>query len=347
MKTHVNRLVKFHPWSDHAISTSTWEDKHTYRMGEWASNNALIIIPLLQPYPFGVARLTKAHRDGAIDYQWWGNASNTTTGTYRPGWIKGDSKSGKQLIYYADAKREATHAPYYGQTEMPMTQKDIVVHSFELTRSHKMPIVVLKAIDQDYRVWWTMKPLHKDASTTRVPNSTHHEKSELEDDSDAEVTGAQNSTHHEKSELDGDSDAEVTGAPNSTHHEKSELDGDSNAEVTGAPNSTHHEKIELEGDSNEDTSGLPNSTHHESNGLEGDNDEEMPGVPNGTHHEKTDAKINGATINENESDRECEPEMWRFRGTKRRLPDSESAANNVPEKRRGRSARREHRNNQA
>ena len=62
------------------------------------------------------------------------------------------------MVYYQQEPKKAEHIPFMGQEALPMTQKDIVVHSFELTKSKKLPMVVLKAVDEDYRIWWTMKP---------------------------------------------------------------------------------------------------------------------------------------------------------------------------------------------
>jgi hypothetical protein len=63
-----------------------------------------------------------------------------------------------------------------GNIDVPMSQTNIVVHSFELTKNHKVPMVVLKAIDEDYRVWWTMDPrkLTK-PEAAKATNNTQHE----------------------------------------------------------------------------------------------------------------------------------------------------------------------------
>jgi hypothetical protein len=170
VKSHVNRLVLFHPWSDTIVSTSEWEGIHAYRTGEWASEGVLIIVPLLHPHPFGVAKITKANRDGTIEYQWWANEQENIRSTIQPGWIAGTTKSGETRVYYSPEPRDPVHAPYLGHMDLPMTQKDIVVHSFELTGSMKLPMVVLKAVDEDYRIWWTMGPVDGD-----VPDSIRHE----------------------------------------------------------------------------------------------------------------------------------------------------------------------------
>jgi hypothetical protein len=183
IKTHVNRLIRFYPWSDDVISTSDWEDIHAYRSGEWANEGALIIVPFLPPHPFGVAVLTKAFKDGNIEYQWWGNAADNIRQPQEPGWTS--SRSGRvEDVYYQQEARDPGDEPYAGHLQVPMTQTNIVVHSFELTKNGKLPMVVLKAVDEDYRVWWTMKidelPMRANtisvaAQQPKATNSTRHE----------------------------------------------------------------------------------------------------------------------------------------------------------------------------
>ena len=141
------------------MSTSDWKELRAYSCGEWANEGALIIVPLLQPYPFGVAKLTRAHANGDIEYQWWGNDTDNIGKPYNPGWLSDKGKNGERSLYYQQERRDDNHLPYVGHEDLPMTQKDIVVHSFKLAKSGKLPMVVLKAIDEDYRIWWTKKPI--------------------------------------------------------------------------------------------------------------------------------------------------------------------------------------------
>jgi hypothetical protein len=217
IKTHVNRLVRFYPWSDVTSSTSDWEDTHAYRSGEWAHNDVMIVVPLLQPHPFGVAMLTNAKQDGSIEYQWWGNNAKkastafSITQTYSPGWIR-NSTSSRPTVYYGKEKENDNDIPYMGHEETPMTQRDIVVHSFELTASERLPAVILKATDEDYRVWWTMRPeeIAKAATTSQNPDSLNAIK--------GHSTSARNNTRHENHGRMNLNKGE-TNARNNTRHE--------------------------------------------------------------------------------------------------------------------------------
>jgi hypothetical protein len=116
----------------------------------------MIIVPLLD-LPFGVAQLSKSHRDGSVEYQWWGNSTYNVHQPFYPGWISGVNMGGQPIIYYRDQKRKPEDQPYHGHIDTPMTQRDIVAHSFEMTGAGKLPAVILKATDEDYRVKWTLK----------------------------------------------------------------------------------------------------------------------------------------------------------------------------------------------
>jgi hypothetical protein len=185
-------MAIFHPWSDTVVSTSEWEGIHAYRTGEWANEGVMIIVPLLFPHPFGVAKLTNANRDGTIEYQWWGNESEDIRKSLQPGWIAGQDSNSNPLIYYHHQPKVPGHAPYTGHVDLPMTQKDIVVHLFELSKTQKLAMVVLKAIDEDYRIWWTMGTVEKpEKRKTRVPNGIRHETTAVQE------TDAPNGTRHE------------------------------------------------------------------------------------------------------------------------------------------------------
>ena len=207
IKSHVNRLVRFYPWSDTVTSTSDWENIYAYQSGEWANEGAMIIVPLMKPYPFGVAKILKTGKDGAIQYQWWGNDTNNVTKAFMPGWISKIGSDGDPWIYYQMDKKEPNHAPYIGHEDLPMKQKDIVVHSFELARSGKLPMVVLKAIDEDYCIWWTRLKLSAIVSKgARATNNTPHEHAREaghEEEKDrASGTRTANNTPHEHEDVD-------------------------------------------------------------------------------------------------------------------------------------------------
>ena len=85
---------------------------------------------------------------GSIQYQWWGNASNDNRKILKPGWIAKATGN----TYYADKARRAQDAPYEGHKEIPVRQKDIVLHSFKLTDAGRLPARIIRALDEDARI---------------------------------------------------------------------------------------------------------------------------------------------------------------------------------------------------
>ena len=87
LSTHVNKLCRFQPWSEGIISTSSIIDgKALYKCGEWVQDGALVIVPLLKPYPFGVAKLISCETEGDMNLQWLGNNTNNVKHDFLPGW---------------------------------------------------------------------------------------------------------------------------------------------------------------------------------------------------------------------------------------------------------------------
>ena len=148
--THVNKLCRFQPWSDGITSTSGDIDaKRLFKCGEWVENGALVVVPLVEPYPFGIAKVIDSSEDGALELQWWGNATNRTKGPYEPGWI------GARGIYYAAQPERLSHKPYTAaQEEVELNQRDIVMHGFELTSSGLLPEPLVRAIARNPLIWW-------------------------------------------------------------------------------------------------------------------------------------------------------------------------------------------------
>jgi hypothetical protein len=157
-RAHVNKLVKFTRWSDSIISTSAWLDKNQgYRMGDWANEGSLAVVPLKRPYPFGVVRILKAYPNGTIEYQWLGNKDDNVEGTFLPGWI--DSKS---KIYYAKEKKDNAHRAYTGHQDVPMHQRQLVLHDFQLTRENRLKANVRRGIAEHPNVWWVPMDIQRE-----------------------------------------------------------------------------------------------------------------------------------------------------------------------------------------
>ena len=157
IETHVNKLCSFQPWALGLLSTS-WDidAKRLYRCGEWAEVGSLVVIPLLHPVPFGVARVLGWDAEGSLQLQWLANDKDDPYGTFKPGWLP----SGKHAKpYYAETQARGRHVAYTAEADgIHMNQRDVVVHSFELTPSHKLPAPLLRALSAHAYIWWEDKP---------------------------------------------------------------------------------------------------------------------------------------------------------------------------------------------
>ena len=160
LTVHPNKLCPYHPWSDNSPSTS-WELDTTrpYITGAWVQEGSLVIVPLEAPYPFGVGRVIAANTDGTLDIHWLGtNGSNTTpySSALTTGW-KMKSRNGDLHAYYADRRRNKAHQPYRvaDDSTVPFTQEDVVLHSFELTETRRLPAAVVSALAEHPAIWWT------------------------------------------------------------------------------------------------------------------------------------------------------------------------------------------------
>ena len=149
IQCHQNKLCKFDRWSDELPSTSAWLDgKQGYELGGWAEKDDFIVLPLQPPFDYGVAKITATHTNGSVDYQWWGNATNNNAGIFKPGWLRSKHPS----VYYSSRKLHPKHATYMGQHDIPIKQRDIVVHSFQLTATGRLPQNVIRALAEDKRI---------------------------------------------------------------------------------------------------------------------------------------------------------------------------------------------------
>ena len=111
------------------------------------TEGALVVV---QPYPFGIARVLSSTDRGTLNLQWLGNANNKVKGPYEPGW---NSSTRKQ--YYAAEARRATHSAYTAaQDKVKLNQRDVIMHGFELTKGGMLPEALLRAIARNPLIWW-------------------------------------------------------------------------------------------------------------------------------------------------------------------------------------------------
>jgi hypothetical protein len=131
--THINKLSSFQPWSEGIMSTSAdIDDKALYKSGSWVEDGSLVVVPLLQPYPFGIATLIDCKENGDMNLQWLGNPQDTTNGTYELGWKPTKNTNAKP--YYKATAKKATHSPYTTAADgLQMDQRDVLIHGFKLT----------------------------------------------------------------------------------------------------------------------------------------------------------------------------------------------------------------------
>jgi hypothetical protein len=157
INTHVNKLSAYSPWSEGILSTSAdIDDKPLYKSGSWVADGSLVVVPLLEPYPFGIARLLKCEEDGEMLLQWMGNARDFVTGTFEPGWVYKDSRRRTSgTIYYRATADRSSHEPYTtAMDDLTMNQRDVLIHGFELTASGHLPAPLLRAIARHPYIWW-------------------------------------------------------------------------------------------------------------------------------------------------------------------------------------------------
>jgi hypothetical protein len=149
MQVNANRLCRANRWNDEITSTSAWLDgKQGYEMGGRAEQDALIVVPSQGAFRYGIAKVTAAKADGAVEYQWMGNVRNQMSGSFLPGW----SRTKQPTIYYNERRQHHSHKPYWGHVDVPIRQKDIILHSFKLTNKDRLPANVRRAIATDDRV---------------------------------------------------------------------------------------------------------------------------------------------------------------------------------------------------
>ena len=150
-----DKLAPYHPWDETLPSTSPLLDSSDkpFKIGTWCDKDSLFIIPLTAPWPFGIGKVIKANDDGSIKYQWYRSENYQGTSPFKPMWWNG--KKG----YAADKPSRNQDKPYDGDIEeeewdLKVTQNDIVMHSFELTRTGRVPKAVLDSCRANSDIWW-------------------------------------------------------------------------------------------------------------------------------------------------------------------------------------------------
>ena len=148
---HPNRLQLFDPWSKQHLSTSPEpvQAGAEYLTGTHAPDDALFLVALDPPWPFGIGKVVSTGKYNRIKCWWYGNDdSNNVNKPYKKGWRDGRGKT-----YYADEPAKPTHKPFY-ETRFIIKQSDLLCHSFALGPEGKIPASVIKAAKDSEDVWW-------------------------------------------------------------------------------------------------------------------------------------------------------------------------------------------------
>ena len=151
-----DKMTPYQPWSNAMPSTSPdldTKDGRSFKIGSWCNTDDMVLIALEKPYPFGVGKILEADKDGRIEFQWFTSTHDTqATKPFLPMWSDG------QRTYAATAPSHEQHTPYTNlHDDMPITQTDIVLHGFLLSKSNRIPVEVLDECHDNPNVWWTRR----------------------------------------------------------------------------------------------------------------------------------------------------------------------------------------------
>ena len=145
-----DKLRPYTPWSSSIVSTSSELDAATgpFAVGAWCKAGDLFIVPLAQPYPFGVGKVLEAFDDGRIRYQWYGAKGYGATSVYEAMWWDGRKS-------YRGRRRNVAHGPFEDkETGMVIRQEDLVLHGFTMTRTRRLREAVLDECARNADIWW-------------------------------------------------------------------------------------------------------------------------------------------------------------------------------------------------
>ena len=106
-------------------------------------------MPLCAPTPFGVAEVLSCNNEGDLELQWLTNNNDEPRGMFKPGWTPAPHKLD---AYYEQEQKHASHLPYRASDDnIVMNQRDVLLHSFELTMDQRLPPALIKAISNPHR----------------------------------------------------------------------------------------------------------------------------------------------------------------------------------------------------
>ena len=122
----------------------------------------MIIVPLetrrRMGRPFGVGRIAQAREDGTYLVHWYGNTYNQMQGCYRPAWRADRMGGAVETIYGPEGGAGDDRTKPYTSDEagQSITAGNITTWGFRLTHTDRLPGAVLREIDQEPRISWTV-----------------------------------------------------------------------------------------------------------------------------------------------------------------------------------------------
>ena len=150
-RCHVSTMAPFCPWSVDIPSTSPEVDRQL----PWSQPSVKIAVGSLLAVAtegsgeFGVARLLQPDDGGDLRFQWLSNFHQVCgpRATYAPGWLRDDGK-----VYWG--KRRDRNPPYTAvDSGTCVLGEHVLLHSFSLTRSGRLPVDVYRAILNVRKTW--------------------------------------------------------------------------------------------------------------------------------------------------------------------------------------------------
>ena len=136
----VTRVQKHHCWTEGIIDTDTWGRKMMEKPLETSIQITHLRAGMLIVFKtkksanynalFGVGKILRIQEDQTdLIFQWIGNPSNNTRGTFRPCW--GSHTDAK--YYYANAKQHRNHFPYTSDLDdIQIDSSDIIASGFQI-----------------------------------------------------------------------------------------------------------------------------------------------------------------------------------------------------------------------
>ena len=159
-KANVNRLAKFHPWSDKILSTSPEASTvSTFKTDGQAEIGSLIVIPFpevqVDNAPVAIGKVLVRDDSGGITFQWLWNNSGSMLKPVHLGWI---NSNGEATWKQPSPAQLPTMRPYTNLFDAigVVNDRQVMVHGFKLDSKGRLPTAVLQFLSESDEVPWSM-----------------------------------------------------------------------------------------------------------------------------------------------------------------------------------------------